>query len=75
VVVFRHRQQPAAPGPFSFGKSGPANGAGGLQLCGQQHPTDLDWSSLDQRDAAYQVCLGSLPGDCDVLGWQSVGNG
>jgi alpha-tubulin suppressor-like RCC1 family protein len=62
----------SAPGaPGVFGKSGPANGASGVSFAA--NTVQLSWSS-SANATDYQVCIGILPGTCDVLGWQGVGN-
>jgi alpha-tubulin suppressor-like RCC1 family protein len=61
----------AVGSPASFGKSGPANGASGVSFAA--NTVQLSWSS-SANATDYQVCIGILPGTCDVLGWQGVGN-
>jgi alpha-tubulin suppressor-like RCC1 family protein len=62
----------SAPGaPGSFGKSGPANGASGVSFAA--NTVQLSWGSAANA-TGYQVCLGTAPNVCNVLGWQGVGS-
>jgi alpha-tubulin suppressor-like RCC1 family protein len=62
---------PAPPGPLGFGKRDPVYGLTGLPATALS--TTLRWISSTNA-TGYQVCLGALPGGCDVLGWLDVGN-
>jgi alpha-tubulin suppressor-like RCC1 family protein len=61
----------AAGVPGGFGKLVPANGASGLPVAANS--IQLGWSAASNATGGYRVCVGTLPGSCDVVNWQSVG--
>jgi hypothetical protein len=60
-----------ATGPASFGKSMPANGMNALNPAANS--IQLSWNNA-LNASSYHVCVGTLPGACDVVDWLNVGS-